>query len=160
MGPFPYGYHGLGDLFVFVFFGLVAVAGTYFVQAGALAVEVLVAAAAVGALVTAILVVNNLRDIATDAKAGKRTLAVLIGARNTRLQYVVLLVLAYAAPFVLWLGFERGAAVLLPLLSLPLAVMRAGSLYRATGTALNALLAATAQLSLIYSLLLSLGLLL
>ena len=159
-GPFPYGYHGLGDLFVFVFFGLVAVAGTYFVQAGALAVEVLVAAAAVGALVTAILVVNNLRDIATDARAGKRTLAVLIGARNTRLQYVVLLVLAYAAPFVLWLGFERGAAILLPLLSLPLAIRRAGSLYRATGTAFNALLAATAQLSLIYSLLLSLGLLL
>lgn len=159
-GPFPYGYHGLGDLFVFVFFGLVAVAGTYFVQAGALAGEVLVAAAGVGALVTAILVVNNLRDIATDARAGKRTLAVLIGARNTRLQYVVLLVLAYAAPFVLWLGFERGAAVLLPLLSLPLAIRRAGSLYRATGTALNALLAATAQLSLIYSLLLSLGLLL
>ena len=159
-GPFPYGYHGLGDLFVFVFFGLVAVAGTYFVQAGALAVEVLVAAAAVGALVTAILVVNNLRDIATDAKAGKRTLAVLIGARNTRLQYVVLLVLAYAVPFVLWLGFERGAAILLPLLSLPLAVKRASSLYRATGTALNALLAATARLSLIYGLLLSLGLLL
>jgi len=159
-GPFPYGYHGMGDLFVFVFFGLVAVAGTYFVQAGALAVEVLVAAAAVGALVTAILVVNNLRDIATDARAGKRTLAVLIGARNTRLQYVILLVLAYAAPFVLWLGFERGAAILLPLLSLPLAIRRAGSLYRATGTALNALLAATAQLSLIYSLLLSLGLLL
>jgi len=159
-GPFPYGYHGLGDLFVFVFFGLVAVAGTYFVQAGGLSGEILVAAAAVGALVTAILVVNNLRDIATDARAGKRTLAVLIGARNTRLQYVVLLVLAYAAPFVLWLGFERGAAILLPLLSLPLAIRRAGSLYRATGTALNALLAATAQVSLIYSLLLSLGLLL
>ncbi|MDE0180125.1 MAG: 1,4-dihydroxy-2-naphthoate polyprenyltransferase [Caldilineaceae bacterium] len=159
-GPFPYGYHGLGDLFVFVFFGLVAVAGTFFVQAGTLAVEVLIVAAAVGALVTAILVVNNLRDIATDARAGKRTLAVLIGARNTRLQYVVLLVLAYAAPFVLWLGFERGAAILLPLLSLPLAVIRARSLYRATGTALNALLAATAQLSLIYSLLLSLALLL
>ncbi len=159
-GPFPFGYHGLGDLFVFVFFGLVAVAGTYFVQAGALSAEVLVVAAPVGALITAILVVNNLRDIATDARAGKRTLAVLIGARNTRLQYVILLVLAYTVPFALWLGFERGAAVLLPLLSLPLAAKRARTLYRSTGTALNALLAATAQLSLIYSLLLSLGLLL
>ncbi len=159
-GPFPFGYHGLGDLFVFVFFGLVAVAGTYFVQAGGLAGEVFVAAAPVGALVTAILVVNNLRDIATDARAGKRTLAVLIGARKTRFQYVFLLVLAYAAPFVLWLGFERGAAILLPLLSLPLAVKRVRTLFRATGTALNALLAATAQLSLIYSLLMSLGLLL
>ena len=159
-GPFPFGYHGLGDLFVFIFFGLVAVAGTYFVQAGALAVEVLVAAAPVGALITAILVVNNLRDIATDARAGKRTLAVFIGARYTRLQYVVLLVLAYAAPFPLWLGFGRSAAVLLPLLSLPIAVKRAHTLYRTTGTALNALLAATAQLSLIYSLLMSLGLIL
>lgn len=159
-GPFPFGYHGLGDLFVFVFFGLVAVAGTYFVQAGAFSVEVLAVAAPVGALITAILAVNNLRDIATDARAGKRTLAVRIGARNTRLQYVALLVLAYAATFSLWLGFDRGAAVLLPLLSLPLAVKRAYTLYTVTGTELNASLAATAQLSLIYSLLLSLGLIL
>ena len=159
-GPFPFGYYGLGDLFVFVFFGLVAVAGTYFVQAGALSGVVLVVAVPVGALITAILVVNNLRDIATDARAGKRTLAVLIGARNSRLQYVLLLVLAYAAPFSLWLGFERGPAVLLPLLSLPLAFNRARMLYSATGTALNAQLAATAQLSLIYSLLMSLGLIL
>lgn len=159
-GPFPFGYHGLGDLFVFVFFGLVAVAGTYFVQAGSFSVEVLAVAAPVGALITAILAVNNLRDIATDARAGKRTLAVRIGARNTRLQYVALLVLAYAATFSLWLGFDRGAAVLLPLLSLPLAVKRAYTLYTVTGTALNASLAATAQLSLIYSLLLSLGLIL
>lgn len=159
-GPFPFGYHGLGDLFVFVFFGLVAVAGTYFVQAGALSGVVLVVAVPVGALITAILVVNNLRDIATDARAGKRTLAVLIGARNSRLQYALLLLLAYAAPFSLWLGFERGPTVLLPLLSLPLALNRAYILYRATGSALNAQLAATARLSLIYSLLMALGLIL
>ena len=158
-GPFPFGYHGLGDLFVFIFFGLVAVAGTYFVQAGTLSAEVLFAAAPVGALITAILVVNNLRDIETDAKAGKRTLAVLIGARNTQLQYVILLTLAYAAPFVLWLGFGGGLAILLPLLSLPEAGMRIRSIYSATGTALNPVLAATAQLSLLFSLLLSLGLL-
>jgi len=159
-GPFPFGYHGLGDLFVFVFFGLVAVAGTYFVQTGALPGVVLVVAVPVGALITAILVVNNLRDIATDARAGKRTLAVLIGARNSRLQFVLLLVLAYAAPFSLWLGFERGPSVLLPLLSLPLAFYRARILYKATGSALNPQLAATAQLSLIYSLLMALGLIL
>ena len=159
-GPFPFGYHGLGDLFVFIFFGLVAVAGTYYVQAGALSTEVLVVAAPVGALITAILVVNNLRDIGTDAKAGKRTLAVMIGARNTQSQFVILLALAYAAPFLLWLGFERGPAVLLPLLSLPLAVKRAIDIYNATGSALNPLLGATAQLSLRYSLLLSIGLLL
>ncbi len=159
-GPFPFGYHGLGDLFVFIFFGLVAVAGTYFVQTGTFSTEVLVVAAPVGALITAILVVNNLRDIGTDAKAGKRTLAVMIGARNTRLQFVILLVFAYAAPILIWLGFERGPAVLLPLLSLPLAAKRAISIYSATGTALNPLLAGTAQLSLRYSLLLSLGLML
>ena len=159
-GPLPFGYHGLGDLFVFIFFGLVAVAGTYYLQAGALSTEVLVVAAPVGALITAILVVNNLRDIGTDAKAGKRTLAVMIGARNTQSQFVILLVLAYAAPFLLWLGFERGPAVLLPLLSLPLAWRRAIDIYNATGSELNPLLGATAQLSLRYSLLLSLGLIL
>ena len=158
-GPFPFGYHGLGDLFVFIFFGLVAVAGTYFVQAGTLSAEVLMAAVPVGALITAILVVNNLRDIETDAKAGKRTLAVLIGARKTRLQYVILLTLAYVAPFVLWLGFGGGPAVLLPLLSLPVAAMRIRSVHRATGTALNPVLAETARLALAFSLLLSLGLL-
>lgn len=159
-GPFPFGYHGLGDLFVFIFFGLVAVAGTYYLQAGSLSAEVLVVAAPVGALITAILAVNNLRDIGTDAKAGKRTLAVMIGARNTQLQFVILLALAYAAPFLLWLGFERGPTVLLPLLSLPLAFKRAVDIYNATGSELNPLLGATAQLSLRYSLLLSLGLIL
>ena len=159
-GPFPFGYHGLGDLFVFIFFGLVAVAGTYFVQAGTVSSEVLFAAAPVGALITAILVVNNLRDIETDAKAGKRTLAVLIGARNTQLQYVILLTFAYAALFALWLGYSRGLAVLLPLLSLPLAGTGIRSIYTATGPALNPVLAETAKLALAFSLLLSLGLLL
>ena len=159
-GPFPFGYHGLGDLFVFIFFGLVAVCGTYFVQAGTLSAEILLAAAPVGMLITAILVVNNLRDIATDARAGKRTLAVLIGHDNTQRQYVVLLVLAYIAPLVLWQGFGLGPTVLLPLASLPLAVRRAMSIYSAKGIELNAVLASTAQLSLQFSLLLSLGIVL
>ena len=159
-GPFPFGYHGLGDLFVFIFFGLVAVCGTYFVQAGTLSAEILLAAAPVGMLITAILVVNNLRDIATDARAGKRTLAVLIGHDNTQRQYVVLLVLAYIAPLVLWQVFGFGPTVLLPLASLPLAVRRAMSIYSAKGIELNAVLASTAQLSLQFSLLLSLGIVL
>lgn len=159
-GPFPFGYHGLGDLFVFVFFGLVAVGGTYYVQAEALPLATLVAAAPVGFLITAILVVNNLRDIETDARAGKRTLAVLIGAGNTRRQYLALLILAYSAAPVLWQVFGFGPAVLLPLLSLPLAVRRASSIYTAQGKELNSVLAATAQLSLQFSLLLSLGILL
>jgi len=159
-GPFPFGYHGLGDLFVFVFFGLVAVCGTYFVQAGGISADILLAAAPVGMLITAILVVNNLRDIVTDARAGKRTLAVFIGPKKTRRQYVVLLVLAYIAPLVLWQGFGFGTAVLLPFLSVPLAARRVLSIYSAVGTELNAVLAATARLSLQYSLLLSLGIVL
>ena len=159
-GPFPFGYHGLGDLFVFIFFGLAAVCGTYYVQAGTLSMAVLVTAAPVGFLITAILVVNNLRDIETDARAGKRTLAVLIGAQNTQRQYLALLVLAYSVPPLLWLGYGLGPAVLLTFISLPLAARRAYSVFSAKGREFNSVLAATAQLALQFSLLLSLGILL
>ncbi len=159
-GPLPFGYHGLGDLFVFIFFGLAAVCGTYYVQAGTLSMAVLVTAAPVGFLITAILVVNNLRDIETDARAGKRTLAVLIGAQNTRRQYLALLVLAYAVTLLLWLGFGLGPAVLLTFISLPLAARRALSVFTAKGKELNSVLAATAQLALLFSFLQSLGILL
>jgi len=97
-GPFPLAYHGLGDVFVFVFFGLVAVSGSYWVQALDLTAESLLAGAGVGALSTAVLVVNNLRDLGTDARAGKRTLAVRIGVRATRAEYLLLLGLAAAVP--------------------------------------------------------------
>jgi 1,4-dihydroxy-2-naphthoate octaprenyltransferase len=99
-GPFPLAYHGLGDVFVFVFFGLVAVAGTYWVQALALAPDALLAGAGVGALSTAILVVNNLRDLDTDARVGKRTLAVRIGRAATALEYTLLLGVGIAAPLI------------------------------------------------------------
>ena len=97
-GPFPLAYLGLGDLFVFVFFGLVAVAGTYWVQARGLPPDALLAGVGVGALSTAILVVNNLRDLATDARAGKRTLAVRIGRSATAVQYTLLLLVGVATP--------------------------------------------------------------
>ena len=97
-GPFPLGYHGLGDVFVFVFFGLVAVGGTYWVQARALPPDALLAGAGVGALSTAILVVNNLRDLATDARAGKRTLAVRIGRTGTAVEYTALVLAGAAVP--------------------------------------------------------------
>ncbi len=159
-GPFPYGYHGLGDLFVFVFFGLAAVCGTYFVQASTISAPVFLASVPVGLLITAILVVNNLRDIETDARAGKRTLAVLIGPRYTRLQFIVLLALAYLSTPVLWLIYGHGPTVLLPFISLPLAIRRAASMYTSKGRELNPVLAATAQLSLQFSLLLSIGIIL
>jgi 1,4-dihydroxy-2-naphthoate polyprenyltransferase len=97
-GPLPLAYHGLGDLFVFVYFGLIAVAGTYYVQALTWPAEVWWAGAGVGALSTALLVVNNLRDRETDARAGKRTLAVRLGVRGTRVQYTALLALAALVP--------------------------------------------------------------
>jgi 1,4-dihydroxy-2-naphthoate octaprenyltransferase len=97
-GPFPLAYHGLGDLFVFIFFGLVAVGGTYWVQALSFGPEVLCAGAGMGALATAILVVNNLRDIKTDAKAGKNTLAVRIGYTGTKVEFALLLLVAFLVP--------------------------------------------------------------
>ena len=99
-GPFPLAYHGLGDLFVFLFFGPVAVAGTWWVQAGSFETDLLVAGCGMGALITAILVVNNLRDRETDAETGKRTLAVRLGDTGSRLQYLGLVGVALLAPVV------------------------------------------------------------
>jgi 1,4-dihydroxy-2-naphthoate polyprenyltransferase len=157
-GPWPYGYRGLGEVFVFVFFGLVAVAGTAYLQAGRLEPLFIVAAIPVGALTTAILVVNNLRDIPTDAAAGKRTLAVVLGVRATRLEYAGLLFVAFIVPVILAVA-GRGLPVLLPVLALPLA----SPLLRTVRTfgeprQLNLVLKGTARLALIFSLLFAVGL--
>jgi 1,4-dihydroxy-2-naphthoate octaprenyltransferase len=158
-GPFPFGYYGLGDLFVFIFFGLVAVCGTYYVQALTLTWPVVVAAIPPGLLITAILVVNNLRDIETDAKAGKRTLAVMLGRAGTRREYGLLLILAYLLPLFLWVGHDYSPAVLLCWVTLPLAYKSLREENRKLdGPSLNAALAGTARLSLIFSLLLAVGL--
>lgn len=158
-GPLPYGYYGLGEVFTFLFFGVVAVCGTYWVQALALTWPVLLASVSIGCLITAILVVNNYRDIETDRRAGKRTLAVLLGRRGTRLEYLGLLAVAYLIPVVLLLVERRSGWVLLPLLTLPLAVRTAQTLARAhDGPTLNKMLAETARLSLIFGVLFALGL--
>jgi 1,4-dihydroxy-2-naphthoate octaprenyltransferase len=160
-GPFPIGYHGLGDLFVFLFFGLVAVCGTYYLQALTLNAAAITAAVPVGALTVAILVVNNLRDIETDRQTGKHTLAVILGVRGTRLEYVVLLAVAYAVPWLFLLADWASAWVLLPWLTLPLAIGLVRRLYRtAEGQSLNRALAKTANLDLVFSLLFALGLVL
>lgn len=160
-GPLPLGYIGLGDPLVFIFFGLVAVGGTYFLQAHALAPQVFWAASAVGALTTNILVVNNVRDADTDRASGKRTLAVLLGRDTARAEYAALVLFAYATPFILWLVFNMSPWVLLPLLSLPLAVRLARTVATATpGPALNQTLAGTAQLVAVYGALLAVGIIL
>lgn len=157
-GPFPFGYYGLGELFVFLYFGVAAVCGTYYVQAHTMTPFVLLASVPVGLLITAVLVVNNYRDIDTDRRAGKRTLAVRLGRGGARAEYTLLLALAYLVPIVLWLGFNRNAWLLLPFLTLPLAVRLARTLASATdGPTLNKTLGGTAQLGLLFSLLLAIG---
>ena len=156
-GPYPLAYHGLGDLFVLIFFGYAAVAGTYYVQALTVAPEVWLAATPVGALATAILVVNNLRDRFTDAEANKRTLAVRFGATAARIEYSVLFALAYAAPMLaVSLGWG-GLGWLLPLVSLPLAMRQVRAVWQTDGAALNPHLGATARLELLVGALLAIG---
>jgi 1,4-dihydroxy-2-naphthoate polyprenyltransferase len=157
-GPKPYGYLGLGDLSVFVFFGFGAVAGTYFVQAHSVSPLVLWASVPIGALATAILVVNNLRDIGTDARAGKLTLAVRLGERLTRNYYLLLLAVAYLVSPWLWIRGLAGAWAMLPWLSLPLALRLAGRMRHERGLALNGCLVQTARLEVVFGLLLAVGL--
>ena len=157
-GPFPFGYYGLGELFVFLFFGVAAVCGPYYVQALTLTPAVVTASFAVGALVTAILVVNNYRDIDTDRRAGKRTMAVRLGRRGAQIEYAALLALAFVLPVVMWLMENAGVWVMLSWLTLPLAVQLVQTLRSATdGPTLNKTLAGTARLGLLFSLLLAAG---
>jgi len=156
-GPWPLGYHGLGDLFVMVFFGFVAVCGTVFVQLGHVPALALWASLPIGALATAILVVNNLRDRAGDARAGKRTLAVRFGRRAAIGEYAALLVIAYAVPVGIALTGQPWAA--LPLVTAPLAVARLRALVASgDGPAFNRCLAATAQLLMLHGALFTAGL--
>ncbi|WP_049981041.1 1,4-dihydroxy-2-naphthoate polyprenyltransferase [Halolamina rubra] len=170
-GPYPLGYHGLGDLFVFVFFGPVAVAGTVYVQAaaavsgiptglpaGTVPALALLASLPMAALTTNVLVVNNVRDKEEDSNTGKRTIAVRFGYGVARAEYVAMLALAYAVPVFL---FTRsfGPAVLLPLLSLPFAAVVARTvLTKTAGEALNPALERTGQLLALYAALFAAGL--
>ena len=156
-GPYPLGYHGLGEVAVMTFFGFVAVCGTVYVQALEVPALAWWAAVPVGALTTAILVVNNLRDLETDARGGKRTVAVRIGRSWTIEEYRWLVVIAYVVPVALFALDRATAWVLLPLLTLPLAIALTRRVARETGRALNASLAATAQLLFLYSALFAAG---
>ena len=159
-GPRPYGYAGLGEVFVFLFFGLVAVNGSYYVQVEQLDALPLGLSIAIGFLATAILVVNNVRDLETDRRAEKMTLAVRMGRRKAVVLYRVLVLGAFVVlPIALWAG-EASALPLIGLLSLPLAFapMRAMT-NRTDGPALNGALAATGALLGVYSLLVTAGLL-
>lgn len=153
-GPYPLAYVGLGDVFVFLFFGIVAVTGTYYVQALQWSTEALIASIPVGAISTAILVVNNYRDIDTDRVANKRTMAVRLGRSGTRLEFRLLMLLAFAVPLLQLLRSGFNAWLLLPLLSAPFALRVLRVMERTTdGTELNGALAGTGQLLAIYGVL-------
>lgn len=156
-GPYPLGYHGLGDLFVMVFFGLVAVPGTFYAQALRLVPAVWPAAVAIGATGTMILVVNNLRDADTDARAGKHTLVVRFGRSFGRAEYVLLLAVALAMPLLMvGVGWARWP-VLAALAAAPLAWPPLSRVLGSSGGALNPALGATARFQAAYGLLLALG---
>jgi 1,4-dihydroxy-2-naphthoate octaprenyltransferase len=160
-GPRPYGYEGLGEVFVFLFFGIVAVAGSYFAQVKQLHWEAFALAVPVGLLAAAILVVNNVRDIDTDRRAGKKTLAVRLGRPGTRVLYAATVSGSYLLAPVTWLFGPLEAWMLLPWLTLPLGIRLIRTVDRHTdGPTLNQVLAKTGMLQLAFCVLLSAGLLL
>jgi 1,4-dihydroxy-2-naphthoate octaprenyltransferase len=158
-GPFPYGYYALGDVFVFLSFGVAAVCGTYFAQSGTLTAAVGWASVPVGLLIVNILVVNNTRDISTDSAAHKRTLAVYFGREAMITEYLACLVAAYLIPLGTWTFGLTSIGGLLTWLSLPQAVMLFYEFSRGEGRSLNKTLGGTAQLALIYAVLLAVGIL-
>jgi 1,4-dihydroxy-2-naphthoate polyprenyltransferase len=160
-GPRPYGYEGLGEVFVFAFFGIVAVTGSYYVQAEQVDWEAFVLAVPVGLLASAILVVNNIRDLESDRRAGKRTLAVRLGRERARTLYGLMVYGAFVTAPLPWVLGALSAWLLLPLVLVPVAVtlvriVRAHS----DGPTLNQALARTGMLQLAFCVLLSAGLLL
>lgn len=157
-GPYPLGYRGLGDVFVLLFFGPVAVAGTYWVQALEMGWLPILVGLGPGLISTAILAVNNLRDRETDARAGKRTLAVRLGARFTRIEYTSCLIAACLVPLALLAAGMAGPAILLPLAMLVVAIPVNRTVWTTTdGAALNAALADTGKLLMLYAVLFSIG---
>ena len=157
-GPFPLGYHGLVDLFVFIFFGLASVSGTYYVQAGFVSAAAWCMTIPPGLIITAILVVNNLRDLENDRKAGKRTLAVILGEQATKKQYLICIMAAYLViPLAASMGILPWYS-LLTWASVPMAIRSMRLVFTAQGRPLNAALAGTGQVALLFSILFWVGL--
>jgi 1,4-dihydroxy-2-naphthoate polyprenyltransferase len=158
-GPYPLGYHGLGDVFVFLFFGLAAVAGTYFVQVGSVSAAAWWMSVPIGFIVTAILVVNNLRDIESDRKAGKHTLAVRLGEQGAKVEYLILMAVAFLIVPVLILVDIVPIGGMVAWLSLPVAIRTLRTVFMQKGRPLNAALAGTGQTAFLFSFFFWVGLL-
>lgn len=159
-GPFPLGYNGLGDIFVFLFFGFVAVMGTYYVNALEWSNASFWASFAVGALSTNILVVNNLRDVEQDRIAGKNTLGVLFGEQVLRWEYLIMLFLALAIPLHYYFQLGYNSYIFIPYLSLPLAALLLKQIWTEKDKRkLNTTLERTAQFMTLFGILFSTGIL-
>lgn len=159
-GPFPLAYNGLGDLFVFIFFGIVGTVGTYYLHSQEFTWLSLLISLPVGALITNILIVNNFRDIDEDKTAGKNTLAVLLGKEFSKYEYVFFILVSFFVPFFLHFKYEFNIWIFLPYLTLPLAITLVKMIYAFTGTQLNKTLELSAKFSALYGLLLSIGIIL
>lgn len=157
-GPFPLAYNGLGDVFVLVFFGFVAVNGTYVVQAGEVSTLGLICAVPVGLLGCALLAVNNTRDRKTDEAAGKKTLVVRFGERFGKVEYAFCLAVSALVPLALVVSGQTSAWVMLSWLAAPLAITPLKIVFTQTGAVLNQALAATAKLQMVFGILFAIGL--
>jgi 1,4-dihydroxy-2-naphthoate octaprenyltransferase len=159
-GPFPLGYYGLGDLFVFIFFGLVGVAGSAYVQTGELTWLAILAAVPIGCLATAIIVANNLRDIETDRAAGKHTLATRLGREGTVYEYTTLIVTAFTLPILIAFWGEPTWTWLATIVCLPLAIPLVAAIDKATGRELIPVLVGTARLTFVFAAVFAMGIVL
>lgn len=159
-GPWPLGYHGLGEVFVFLFFGVTAVVATYWVQVGKTTPAAWIMSVPLGLLITAIIVVNNLRDIEQDRIAGKRTVSVRIGADATKWEYAACVAIAYVVMTVAAVTGVLPLYTLLVWISAPVAFRTARTVFTEIGRPLNAALAGTGQVTLLFSLLFAAGMLL
>ena len=159
-GPYPLAYKGLGDIFVFMFFGLIGTMGTFYLQANELSLPAFLSSIPVGSLITNILVVNNYRDIETDRIAGKNTLAVKLGKTFTQYQFIFLIFVSFIVPLLLFLFFDFKFWIFLPYLTLPVVYKTISMLFTLDGVQLNETLELTAKLSAMYGILFSAGLML
>ena len=159
-GPYPLAYKGLGDIFVFMFFGLIGTMGTFYLQTNEISMPAFLSSIPVGSLITNILVVNNFRDIEEDRAAGKNTLAVKLGKTFTQYQFIFLIVVSFIVPLLLFLFYGFKFWIFLPYLTLPVVFKTIAMLFTLNGTQLNETLELTAKLSAIYGILFSAGLML
>ncbi len=159
-GPYPLAYNGLGDVFVFLFFGVVATVGTYYVQTLHYSWFVLLASVPVGLLIANILVVNNYRDAIEDKKKDKNTLAVIFGKKFAQTQYYFSVLLSYIIPIYVFIQFNTSPFILFPLLSLPFAIKLIFEIKTKEGKSLNKTLELTAKLSILFSFLFAVGIIL